>query len=334
MTNIDIYISKFLSGESTTEENQLLESWKKEKPENEKYFNDFVTVWNLSQKSQHVHPSKKIDTDKAWQAIKPRQAPKTTSTKERSMLQRWWSVAASILLLAGLSYLALTQQETSLPMKTIAVSASKIQEVKLPDGSLVTLNKGALLEYPEKFEGLSRTVYLKGEGFFEVESNPKKPFIVDLEKAQVKVLGTSFNIYTHKEAQAIEVTVNSGKVLFSNKKKGNNKAEVILIKGEQATFERKSNTILKAERTNANALAWKTKTFQFDNTPLKEVSAVLQNAFGKKISFKNEETKNCTITLYTQQPQSLDNILETIELTLGVEIDRKNETYWILGKCQ
>ncbi|HUX57454.1 MAG TPA: FecR family protein [Bacteroidales bacterium] len=54
-------------------------------------------------------------------------------------------------------------------------SVDAITKVLLPDGSSVWLNHSSSLKYPAVFHGGSRTVELKGEGYFEVAHNPKIP---------------------------------------------------------------------------------------------------------------------------------------------------------------
>ncbi len=61
-------------------------------------------------------------------------------------------------------------------------------KVILPDGSVVCLNSGSVLKYDPAFlRKKSREVYLIGEGYFEVQKNPEKPFIVHVDDINVKV---------------------------------------------------------------------------------------------------------------------------------------------------
>ena len=46
-------------------------------------------------------------------------------------------------------------------------------------------------------------VFIDGEGFFEVFSNPQKPFIVHANHAIIKVLGTKFNIRAWQQNKKI-----------------------------------------------------------------------------------------------------------------------------------
>ncbi|CAN0584398.1 unnamed protein product, partial [Ectocarpus sp. 12 AP-2014] len=72
-------------------------------------------------------------------------------------------------------------------------------KLKLSDGTLVWLNSGSRLRFPQNFPDSedTRTVYLEGEAFFDVTPNKKKPFIVNSQDINVKVLGTRFNVSSY-----------------------------------------------------------------------------------------------------------------------------------------
>ena len=55
---------------------------------------------------------------------------------------------------------------------------------------------------------------LAGEAFFEISPDVSKPFIIDAGKANVKVVGTSFNVITKNTESDVEVFVKTGKVVL------------------------------------------------------------------------------------------------------------------------
>ena len=66
--------------------------------------------------------------------------------------------------------------------------------VTLADGTEVWLNADSELEYPVKFTSDKREVRLKGEAYFSVKKDTKKPFLVRSGEYQLKVYGTEFNL--------------------------------------------------------------------------------------------------------------------------------------------
>ena len=88
-------------------------------------------------------------------------------------------------------------------------------KIVLPDSSTVWLNANARLVYPRSFEDVNRKVSISGEAFFQVRKDKNHPFIVDIGKLQVEVLGTSFNVMTDTYNDEIRISLLEGKVALS-----------------------------------------------------------------------------------------------------------------------
>ena len=138
---------------------------------------------------------------------------------------RYWqplSVAASIALIVASIFVFLhepnvRESEEVFTVTTIQKEAPPGRKVttRLPDGSVVMLNSGSQISFPEQFKGDSREISLTGEAFFEVEHNPEIPFIVSMNGDKVRVLGTSFNIRSYPEDSVVQVSVATGRVSYS-----------------------------------------------------------------------------------------------------------------------
>src|SRR5690606_30886186 len=117
----------------------------------------------------------------------------------------WWSrfdqatkVAAILVLAFGLSFTVNNFSreiagEVPIAMVDTIVKSTAYGEklnIKLPDGTLVWLNAGSELQYPEEFDSLARIVHVKGEAFFEVERGADWPFIVITNDLTTTALGT------------------------------------------------------------------------------------------------------------------------------------------------
>ena len=82
----------------------------------------------------------------------------------------------------------------------------------LPDGSEAWLSSLSTLKWPSVFSSDARTVVLDGEGFFTVTKDASRPFTVQTQKYDVRVLGTEFNVYAYGNSQKFETDLLSGKV--------------------------------------------------------------------------------------------------------------------------
>lgn len=99
-------------------------------------------------------------------------------------------------------------REPSVPAPSYALAAP-IEERALEDGSVVALNRGAVLEAAFT-AGERRVRLLRGEANFTVAKIPARPFIVNAGGVDVRAVGTVFNVRLgHAE---VEVVVTEGKV--------------------------------------------------------------------------------------------------------------------------
>ena len=84
------------------------------------------------------------------------------------------------------------------------------------DGSRVAVNSATRLQFPTRFGLKNRSVCLQGEAYFDVVGMNNRPFIIELENAEVKVLGTSFNVKAYPEEDSIRITLDEGSISFHN----------------------------------------------------------------------------------------------------------------------
>jgi ferric-dicitrate binding protein FerR (iron transport regulator) len=204
-------------------------------------------------------------------------------------------------------------------------------EIKLPDGSMVKLNRGSTLTYPEEFSGKIREVTLTGEAFFNVTRNPKKPFIIKTNGASIKVLGTSFNVYAYDESSTVEVIVRTGKVelheqVVSEKVEG---GKILLLPGEKGTFNKQNRTIAKETTFNHNNLSWVTHEIEFKYARLSDVFQTLKRVYNLQITVEKNVDLNQELnaTFSQQQP---DYIMEVIAMTQNLNLKKAGSNQYII----
>ena len=99
----------------------------------------------------------------------------------------------------------------------------------LPDSTQVWLNAASSLEFPDKFKGNKREVFLTGEAFFDVKHADNSPFLIHTKNVTTTVVGTAFNIRAYPDQKMITVSVSRGKVKVSR----NDQLIATLTKGQQ-----------------------------------------------------------------------------------------------------
>ena len=192
----------------------------------------------------------------------------------------------------------------------------------LPDGSVITLNKRSTVTYPSKFKGDTRAITLKGEAFFNVAPDKKKPFIISVNDVQVTVVGTSFNIKS--ENGNTEVVVETGIVRVTRSGK-----IVELNAGEKIVMSANDNIASKEAVDDKLYNYYRSKEFVCDETPLWKLVQVLNEAYDAKIIIGRKELNDIRITT-TFYNESLEKVLEVIHLTLDIEIIKKEDGQIIL----
>ncbi|HYG40343.1 MAG TPA: FecR domain-containing protein [Cytophagales bacterium] len=315
----DDLLTKFMLGETTSEENIEIEKWIIEDQQNQKYFKDFQFIWESSKK---LALTSTVDENKAWKTFKERKDQIEDASKIIPFQSRfgWMKIAASLLLLiiaGSLVYISLNKKED------IAIATLRIESLKqvvtdtLPDGSVVTLNKNSLLSFPEKFTGNTREVKLEqGEAFFNVMPDKSKPFVVNTNNVTVNVVGTSFNVKaTNKET---EVIVETGVVEVSKKD-----VNVILKPKEMVVIGKETTDFVKKENKDQLHNYYRTKQFIASSTPLWRMVEVLNEAYNANIVIETENLRDLPLTA-TFKEESLENILNIISQTFNIQVIRSD----------
>ena len=140
-------------------------------------------------------------------------------------------------------FLQQKNHSSEIEYSTLKVPFGKQIKVVLSDGTGVDLNAGTEFRFPNYFPSIgNREVELKGEAYFEVSKDKAHPFIVQTEKLDVEVLGTQFNISAYQQEFKTNVVLVEGSVKIDFQSKANGLNNTILLPGEMAVHNSKTNT--------------------------------------------------------------------------------------------
>ena len=89
-------------------------------------------------------------------------------------------------------------------------------KVTLDDGTRIWVNSESYIRFPVVFHGDERRIWVSGEVFLEVTKDAERPFIVNTEKLDIKVLGTQFNVRAYPDEKCIQTTLVEGCVQVDN----------------------------------------------------------------------------------------------------------------------
>ena len=168
-------------------------------------------------------------------------------------------------------YAANTSGSAEIVYNTMSTPAGGQYQLTLPDGSKVWLNASSSIHYPTAFLEKVRTVTITGEAYFEIAKDANKPFIVKMYNgAEVKVLGTHFNIKAYTDEEEIKTTLLEGSINIFNGLKNS-----LLVPGNQAKMDKSGVIKVQANADLEEAVAWKNGNFQFTSA---DVTTVLRQA--------------------------------------------------------
>jgi ferric-dicitrate binding protein FerR (iron transport regulator) len=313
----DAVLMAYITDELDSGDRQFVSDWIVSSVENRAHFEGIEKAWVATGK---VEPKPVVvNTDAAWSTVLEKIGEKGTKVipiQPKSNRKTFLSIAAMIVVLLGVfSVLKFVGEPQSVTLK----SQNEVLVDELEDGSVITLNRNSSLVYPEAFGSDERRVSLKGEAFFNIARNEEKPFIIDLPaESYVKVLGTTFNITTSKNDSITEVFVSTGKVEF-----GSADTSIVLLPGEKGIFNKNSGAIYKENNatTGIKEMYWFNGDLDFDDVPLHEVVAILNEVFPETINIGCEEMKDLPIVSNHKKDESIADILEVIANVHGLKVD-------------
>ncbi|GLR18349.1 FecR family protein [Portibacter lacus] len=310
---INNLIARFLVNKTTKEEWDTLESWKQESQTNLNELLEMQSIWN---NSVDLKDYKQFDKKSAWDLI-DNQLDEAPVQKTKFLNLKW---AAGIAAAVTIIMVSVFTFSSGVPDGFNHISATGIIEnVTLPDGSNIFMNKNSGLDYASNFNE-NRTIILDGEAYFDVARDESKPFEIETDHAQITVLGTSFNVEEHGDY--VDVYVTSGKV-----KVVSGDEEVILTKNEMVTCS--NGKISKLSRPGRNYLSWKTGKLEFSETPLHKVVEDLTRHFNKKLTFASSSKAMNQPVVATFEGEDFESVLETLVLITGLKYHKEGQKYVI-----
>lgn len=331
-------IASYLSGEINRPDKEKLLAWVEETKENRAFFDEMAQLWKLAENFDVPYEA---NTEAAWNAVEKKLDAQIVSslTPEQPtphpMLKPVWGRITRIAAVGLVAILAAWWifQKTPEPVTTLQIvqtQSGEQKEVLLPDGSRIWLNENTQLSYDANFE--VRQVQLEGEAFFDVERMEDSPFEVVSGSTHTLVLGTSFNVRAYPTEEQVEVTVETGKVKFSEHTESDEQA-VVLPAGTSGIYKKPSKELVKTETKLDNALSWRTQRLEFEDSPMRKVISDIERYFDVDIRIENESILYCPYTGDFSKPD-LSSILEAISFALNdARFEKQPDgTYILIGE--
>jgi transmembrane sensor len=207
--------------------------------------------------------------------------------------------------------------------------------VALPDGSSFDLNTNSRVrvEYSER----ARVILLeRGEAFFKVAHDTRRPFWVHAGGSWVRAVGTAFNVYLRPTGP--EVTVSEGTVnvvsATSNELPPSDTVTVSaasVTAGEQVAVQGRAEVIRELNSMQlARLLAWRSNSLYFQDEPLGNVAGELMRYTTLKIDISDGSLREMPIGgTFQASPEGAEALLTSLHDGFGMTIrrDRPGHAY-------
>jgi transmembrane sensor len=317
-------LASILSGEKAEESDLLRRFISEDSTDTEKNWKD---LRNMSEE-------KEINVDKAWDNVYARIKESGIEEEIRKpgilvMRSTFLRVAATALIVLSLGMATTYIINPDIFSKKITIASGNDQKnilVSLPDGSRIFLNRNSELSYHANFGGRGRNVSLTGEAFFEIAPDDSKPFIINAGDANVKVVGTSFNVITRNSEAAVEVFVKTGKVLLSN---NTGSQSLALEPGYIGTVGEKASG--RKINDNPNYLSWNTGLLVYNGQKLNIVFSDLKRVYNMDIEVADPAIlENTWTSPIDNQPQ--ETIIRLICASFNLSYTMDGNVYRLVKK--
>lgn len=307
-------ISKHLSGNITEQESSLLNNWISESKKHNVEFEDIVDLW---EKSGTLHFPENINTNRALNNVHEKAGIDKIKAFKLSVIQQIAAILfLSVLLSGAYSYFLSGRQSNPVYYEEVNAAYGTRTNIELPDGTLVYLNSGSSLRFSNQFAKQNeRRVELKGEGFFKVAKDAKRPFVVQADKLEVTALGTEFNVNAYYPGSKIEIALIEGKVAIDVVNKTESERVMVLDPGQLAHFDVTENKIYKETIVEYEKyIGWTDGKMIFMDDPIQEVMKRMESWYNVEIRVEDDQLMNYRFT-GTFINESLEEVLNVFSLT-------------------
>ncbi len=326
INRIDLIIANFLSGEATDTEKAELTEWIESSSSNKKQFEESKRIWDNSQTyfSRTESLSDQLH-------IKDQIINQLVNRKEGRSISFWLIRIAAILAIPVLLeigwYLGNSGNNGEEVLCEVSTPKGHISRCTLADGTEVWLNAGSTLKYPSTMNGNQREVNLDGEAYFKVTKNAHKPFIVNTKLAQIKVLGTVFNLKAYTCESKVETTLEEGRVEFKVNSATINPIE--LKPGEQVVFNHVNQKLSVHQVDTYLLTAWKDGKYVFKDAELKDIINELERLYDVKFHVQNDSLLHMHFRGMFEYDLNIFSALERLETTTNMKYKMDGRQIWL-----
>lgn len=287
-----------------------IRKWLDDSNENKKVYQDLLKIWQVTGSfPKRFSPNR----PKAWKKVQQH----IHSQKGKYYTYRRIGQIAAAIIVVFLSVWTGTQidnRKQKSQYTEVFSPAGQKTRIVLPDRSIVLLNGNSRIRYSRNFNDENRRIALEGEGYFEVQKDLSRQFIVSTTELNVKVFGTSFNVKAYENDQTVEVGLTEGKIGIDR----HDKEIVQLTAGQVATFDKNEQKLEEGSVDVNLVTAWTRQEMIFEEDSLEEIIKYMERWYGVDIQVSPELLDGELLT-FKVKTESLNELLSLINLLKPIQ---------------
>ena len=166
---------------------------------------------------------------------------------------------------------------------------------------------------------------LEGEAYFEVARNTSHPFVVDMNRMEIEVLGTTFDARYERASGIAETTLNSGSICVRTSR---SQQSVRLRPDERLVFNETSGSMIIEQVNASNYNSWIQPTLTFFDMTLEDIITNLERWFNVPIGTDASVDRTIRLSFHVRH-ESLEETLQVISLITGLQytLDSESATF-------
>ena len=305
---IYLIIVKYLTKESSTEEEEELLAWLMQSEDNRQSFRSLKDAYDLGQFENHNINS---ETSAEWEKLLRKIKPAVKSTLIINLYRNIWRYAAVFILglicMKAVELFFVDRHVKKEFTTRIETGKGERSKVTLPDNTVVWLNACSSISYDQDFGKRTRRINMKGEAYFDVRKDISKPFLVCADSFTCHVTGTSFNLYSFDNDTIASLVLISGTVNFKFR---DYSTEV--KPGELIEFDKTTGKIKRNEVNTVFHTSWRFGELMFEKITFEELAKRLERNFNVRFVFENDVLKKKSFGGTFRYYDSLETILKVI----------------------
>ena len=317
----------------SSREAAMLRQWLNENPEKGDELFSLSVIWTKLDTYREV--DREVIESK-WKNVR-RKIKNSSKSGFRFVLSTYQKYAAIFLLGAMLPsmiiiYQAFFKNEKMLS-QVVSVPYGAKSNISLPDGTKIILNAGSKLRYDAAYGKKSRTITLRGEAYFKVAKDKKRPFVVNTRHLSVTAYGTTFNVKCYDSEDKTEATLIEGSIGIKVNDNSSRK-EYMLKPNEQFIYkinenDKKQKNLIVAKNINTDIYtSWIYDKIQVKSITLKELAVKLERKYNVTIHIENKNLEDMKFTGVLEN-ETIEQILQALELSAKIKYRIDEREIWL-----